>query len=171
LELLYYPDPRLREVAEAVAAIDDEVRANAKQMIEIMHAHKGIGLAATQVGWKRRLFVVGSPEGEAAKGEELVFVNPKITLRSGSMDSEEGCLSLPGIYATIPRAAKITMEALDLSGQKIRVDAEKLMASVIQHEIDHLDGILFVTRLSPADRQRVKKSLVELEEKYGDGGR
>ncbi|MBI1848973.1 MAG: peptide deformylase [Planctomycetes bacterium] len=170
MQLLYYPDPRLREVALPVPVVDEDVRANAKEMIEIMHAHKGIGLAATQVGWNRRLFVVGSPEGEEGRGLERVFVNPKIVSAAGAMESEEGCLSLPGIYATLRRSSMVVMEALDLEGRTVRLEAEKLLASVIQHEIDHLDGVLFITRLSPADRQRVKKQLRELEEKYRPDG-
>ena len=167
MELLYYPDPRLREAAQPALEVNDEVQEKARQMIEIMHAHKGIGLAATQVGWKRRVIVVGDPDGtEKTRREDLVLVNPRIVSSAGAVESEEGCLSLPGIYGRVPRSAAVVVEALDLAGRAIRIDGAGLASSVLQHEIDHLDGILFITRLSPADRQRTKKALRELEEKY-----
>ncbi len=167
MELLYYPDPRLREVAQPVPQVDDDVRSRAREMIEIMHSHGGIGLAATQVGWNGRVIVVADPEHpEAKSGTELVLVNPKIVESSGTMESEEGCLSLPGIYGQITRAARVIVDALGLDGKPVRIEASELAAAVLQHEVDHLDGILFITRLSVADRQRTKKQLRELEEKF-----
>jgi peptide deformylase len=167
MELLFYPDPRLREVALSLPEVNAEVREKVRRMFEIMRAHKGAGLAATQVGWMRRVFVVEAstgPEGEQTP--EMVLINPKIVSTSGTMKSEEGCLSIPGIVGVLNRFAHVVVEALDLDGKPIRVEGTKLMAAVLQHETDHLNGILFIEKLSPADRQRTKKPLRELEEKF-----
>jgi len=163
MELIFYPDPRLRAVAEGIDAVDDEVRALAEGMLEIMHRHRGIGLAANQVGVLRRLIVV-NPSGEP--GGEQVLVNPVVEEVSGSGVMEEGCLSFPGVYGEIERPARVRVRALDLGGEERRIEAEGLLAVVLQHEIDHLDGILFITRMTPADRAKNRKRILELEKEF-----
>jgi peptide deformylase len=163
MHLIFHPDPRLRAVADPVGAVDDEVRDLASGMIEIMHRHRGIGLAANQVGVLRRVIIV-NPTAE--RGKDLVLVNPAIESTSGSEVMEEGCLSFPGVYGEIERSAQVAVRALDLQGTEFRLEADGLLAVVLQHEIDHLEGIVFTTRMTPADRARNKKRLQELESEY-----
>lgn len=159
--ILTYPDPRLRQVSHPVAEITDEIREQALALFPAMYEDSGIGLAAPQVGWHVRIFVVnvtGKPE------DELVFVNPEITERSGGMWSfEEGCLSLPGIRGKVKRERAIKLTGTDLDGEPIELEADGLVARCILHEYDHLDGVLFIDRLSPAKRQSIKRKLRELE--------
>ncbi len=163
MQLVYYPDPRLTRSAEPIRTIDDEVRERAAAMIDLMHESKGVGLAANQVGWLERLIVV-SPTAE--RGQETVLVNPVIREASGRKVGEEGCLSVPGVYADIERAARVTVEALDLDGEPISIETGGLAAVVLQHEIDHLDGILFLSKMTPADRARHRKRLAEMDEEF-----
>jgi peptide deformylase len=165
MRLIYYPDPRLRAPAEPVAAVDDTVRDLATGMIEIMHEHRGIGLAANQVGVLRRVIIV-NPSGERGPDRDLVLVNPRIESGDGSEVMEEGCLSFPGVYGEIERKARVVARGLDLQGSEIRIEADELLAVVIQHEIDHLDGIVFTTRMTPADRAKNRRRLHELEKEY-----
>jgi peptide deformylase len=160
LELLYYPDPRLRQKATPVGEIDDEVKERLSAMVEILHRAQGIGLAATQVGWMVRLCLV-NPSGE--EGRHEVLINPEIFEEEGRAVSEEGCLSLPGIYADVTRPETVRVRYLDLEGNPHEREADGILATVIQHEVDHLDGILFITKISPADRLRIKKQLTSLE--------
>lgn len=164
MQLIYYPDPRLTRRAEEIARVDDDIRAKAERMIEIMHEKRGIGLAANQVGWLGRLIVI-DPTAEV--GRETVIVNPEIVEQTGRITGEEGCLSLPGVYAEVTRAAKVTVRGLDLQGEPIEIEAEGLQSVVLQHEIDHLDGILFIAKISPADRARHRKRLAELDREFG----
>ena len=140
----------LRQPAEHVEEFDDDLRQLAEDMFETMYSAEGIGLAAPQVGILKRLFVmdVGDPEAEAR-----AVVNPRIVEREGSEREDEGCLSLPGMFGPVDRAKKIVLEGEDLDGQPIRVEAEDLVARCIQHEIDHVDGVLFVDHLSPIKRR------------------
>ncbi|MCA8921885.1 MAG: peptide deformylase [Planctomycetes bacterium] len=159
--ILTYPDPQLRQISQPVEEITDEVREKTLALFPAMYADNGIGLAAPQVGWHARVFVVnvtGKPE------DELAFINPEITERSGGLWSfEEGCLSLPGIRGKVKRERKITLKGTDLEGKPIELSADGLVARCILHEFDHLDGILFIDRLSPAKRQSIKRRLRELE--------
>ncbi len=140
----------LRKRAEEVEAIDDELRRLAENMFETMYTAEGIGLAAPQVGVSKRLFVMDTrEEGSQARA----VVNPVLVERSGSERSEEGCLSLPGLVGVIERSARIVMEGLDLDGQPIRIEASELAAHCILHEIDHLDGVLIIDRVSPIKRK------------------
>lgn len=163
MQLVFYPDPRLTRRAAPIETIDDEVRERAAAMIELMHESKGVGLAANQVGWLERLIVV-NPRAE--RGHEIVLVNPVIVESSGRKTGEEGCLSVPGVYADIERASSVKVEALDLDGEPVSIETSGLAAVVLQHEIDHLDGILFLSKMTPADRARHKRRLADLDEAF-----
>lgn len=163
LEVVLYPDPRLRKATRAVEAVDDSVRSMAGRMVATMHKAGGIGIAAPQVGWDRRVCVVS---GTGDPGDEIVLVNPRIVSREGTATMEEGCLSFPGVSAAVVRAAEVSVEYTDLEGASVRLDASNLLGRCILHEVDHLDGVLFTTRFTPADRIRLKKALRELEDHY-----
>ncbi len=170
LQLTYYPEPVLLRKAAPIAVIDDEVRRKAAEMIPLMEVERGIGLAAPQVGWGVRL-LLAKPEGE---GEApVVLVNPEIVKKSGSEWGEEGCLSFPGIYGDVLRATDIVVKATDLDGKTVELAADGLFARVLQHEIDHLDGVVFVTKMRATDRKAAQKKLDELRARYearlGDG--
>lgn len=156
LEVLTFPDERLRTVAKAIPEVNQEIKTLIEDMFETMHDENGVGLAATQVDRHVRMFVLDvSQDGD----EPYVFINPEIIAREGSMLNEEGCLSLPHCYAKVERAEKVTMKALDKNGETFTKEAEGLMAICMQHELDHLDGKLFVDHLSPLKRERIKKKL------------
>lgn len=163
LEILEFPDPRLRRRAEPVAEVDDELRRLIDAMFETMYQAPGIGLAATQVNVTRRFMVIDVSED---KTERLVFINPEILSADGHQVMEEGCLSVPGIFAEVERAERIRVKALDRDGEPFEMDAEGLLATCIQHEIDHLDGKLFVDYLTPLKRQKVKR-LLEKQRRQG----
>jgi peptide deformylase len=163
-DLTLYPDPLLRHPAVAVAAFDEELRAIVAGMFERMYASKGVGLAAPQVGLKKRLLVL-NPTGE--KADELVLVNPHILARTGAATLfEEGCLSFPGIYAEIERPESCRVRAFRVDGTPFEGDYGGFTSRIIQHEYDHLEGVLLVDRMSPADRLRNKAALAELVGKY-----
>lgn len=156
LQILEFPDPRLRRVAQPVDDVSDRERELAQDMLETMYAERGIGLAATQVNEGVRLLVLDLSE---TRDQPRVFINPEIIGRSGSQTCEEGCLSVPGIYAEVERAEEIRVRALGLDGEPFEMDADGLLAVCIQHEIDHLDGKVFVDYLSPLKRRMVEKKL------------
>jgi peptide deformylase len=147
-------DPLLRRKAAAVPEVNDEVRALIADMFETMRAAEGIGLAAPQIGVGVRIFVMDV--GDEAVGPRA-FVNPRIVQRSGRIASEEGCLSLPGLSAEVERAARIVVEGLDEMGTPQRLEAVELVSRCIQHEVDHLDGLLFLDRVSPLKRKMLLK--------------
>lgn len=167
LTILEYPDPRLRTRAVPVDAVDARLRELIDDMLETMYAAKGIGLAATQVNVHRRLLVADVSE---SRREPRVFVNPEILSRAGTEISQEGCLSVPGYYDEVERAERIRVRALDRDGKPFEADLDGLLAICVQHEIDHLDGKLFVDYLSEMKRQRVRKKL-EKERKMRAEGR
>jgi len=167
LTILEYPDPRLRTVAQPVQAVDDSLRTLVDDMFETMYASNGIGLAATQVDIHRRLLVADVSE---ERSEPLVFINPEIVSRDAVALAQEGCLSLPGIFEDIERAQRIRVRALGRDGQSFEMEARDLLAVCIQHEMDHLEGKLFVDYLSELKRQRVRKRL-EKERKLRAEGR
>lgn len=149
--LVYHPDEVLRRTATAIDTFDAPLRELARAMIATMQAAHGIGLAGPQVGDDRRLFVIQVPEAEP-----IVFINPRIVAASPDQAKyEEGCLSIPGVYADVTRPDAVTVVAHNLSGDEFRLDAEGLPARVIQHEIDHLDGVLFIDYLSNRRRERL----------------
>jgi peptide deformylase len=163
-EVLKFPDKRLRQKSEIIAEITDEIRALAEDMLEVMYDEPGIGLAAPQVGESIRLIVVDT-EWSQEDGERtpLVLVNPEITDRGGEVVWTEGCLSVPDFEAEVERSERVTLRARDLDGETLEIAAEELQAVCFQHEIDHLDGILFIDRISRLKRnlyvQRRKKQL------------
>ena len=156
LEILEYPDPRLRTVATPVEAVDDEIRQLARDMLETMYAAPGIGLAATQVNVHRRLLVADVSEDQ---DQPVVLINPVIKVADGVEVREEGCLSVPGVYEEVERAERVTIQALNLEGRSFELEAEGILSVCIQHEMDHLDGKLFVDYLSELKRQRIRKKL------------
>ena len=156
LVILEYPDPRLRKKATPVAAVDDAVRQLIDDLLETMYAQNGVGLAATQVNVARRVLVVDVSE---TRDSPLSLINPQILGTEGSALTEEGCLSVPGIYDSVTRAERVTVSALDRDGKPIQIQAQGLLAVCLQHEIDHLDGKLFVDHLSELKRQLIRKRL------------
>jgi len=159
LHILHYPDPRLRIKAEPVAQVDESVRQLVDNMLETMYDAPGIGLAAPQVNVSKRLIVIDISE---TRDSPLCLINPVIAEREGSEVMEEGCLSVPGVYDTVERSAAIRVQALDRNGQIYEMKADGLLAVCIQHEMDHLEGKLFVDYLTEMKRQRIRKKL----EKY-----
>jgi len=155
-DILIFPDERLRRIAEPVEQFDADLARMVEDMFETMYEERGVGLAATQVDFHRRLFVADCSE-EA--DEPRVFVNPEIVERVGEVDSEEGCLSIPGIRETVRRAERVQVRAQDAEGKAFELEVDGLLAICIQHELDHLDGKLFIDYLSPLKRQRIRKKM------------
>ncbi|MEP6884090.1 MAG: peptide deformylase [Gammaproteobacteria bacterium] len=166
LVILEYPDPRLRKTAATVTVVDDALRQFADNMLQTMYAAKGVGLAATQVDVHKRLIVLDVSE---TRDQPLVLINPQLLKLEGSGPGEEGCLSLPGIYDKLTRATHIRVRALNRDGDSFEMDADGLLAVCIQHEMDHLDGKLFVDYLSELKRQLIRRRL-EKERKQRSAG-
>ncbi len=160
LNILNYPDPRLHTVAKPIKEVDVTIRRLIDDMAETMYDAPGVGLAATQVNQHIQLILIDTSE---TKDHLQVFINPKIIAKSGEKEYEEGCLSVPGIYESVTRADKVTVEALDRDGKKFTLKAEGLMSVCIQHEMDHLLGKVFVEYLSPLKRNRIKSKMVKLQ--------
>jgi peptide deformylase len=156
LDILHFPDPRLRNRALPVEHVDDAVRRLVDDMFETMYEAPGIGLAATQVDVARRVIVIDVSE---QRDQPLVLINPEILERAGEEEMEEGCLSVPGYYELVRRSAEVRVRALDREGKAFELETGGLLAVCIQHEIDHLDGKLFVDYLSEMKRQRLRKKL------------
>lgn len=155
LEILHYPDPRLRNISHAVTAVDERVRKLVDDMLETMYAAPGIGLAAIQVNVLQRVVVIDVSDDYC---QPLVLINPEILLLEGEeIESEEGCLSVPGIYENVKRPERVHVRALDRNGEIFEIEAQGLLATCIQHEVDHLDGKLFVDYLSRLKRHRIRK--------------
>jgi peptide deformylase len=158
LPILRYPDPRLKKVAAPIAKVDESIRALARNMAETMYEAPGIGLAATQVDVHKQLVVIDISE---AKDQLLVLINPRILSRNGLQEGEEGCLSVPGIYDKVERAERVTVRFLDFDGREQTLDAEGLLAVCVQHELDHLNGKVFVDYLSQLKQTRIKSKLLK----------
>jgi peptide deformylase len=158
LDILVYPDPRLRRKALPVESVDDEIRLLIRDMAETMYQAPGIGLAATQVNVSKRVMVIDHSDD---RNELQVFINPVIRSHRGETETEEGCLSVPGIVAPIKRAEEITVTALDSEGQHNEYTASGILAICLQHELDHLDGKVFVDYLSRLKRERIRKQLLK----------
>ncbi|HZN27232.1 MAG TPA: peptide deformylase [Burkholderiales bacterium] len=156
LPILHYPDPRLHNVAAPVTRVDDRIRQLIKDMAQTMYAAPGIGLAATQVDVHERVLIIDISE---TRDQLQAFINPEILERSGETETEEGCLSVPGIYDKVTRAERVIVQALNAQGEKFTLEAEGLLAVCIQHEIDHLDGKVFVEYLSRLKQQRIAAKL------------
>ncbi|KAB1512636.1 peptide deformylase [Photobacterium damselae] len=160
LPVLTFPDDRLRTIAQPVEKVDAEIQQIVDDMLETMYHEEGVGLAATQVNIHRRIVVIDT---SSTRDQPMVLINPEITATSGGDGIEEGCLSVPGSRAYIPRAAEVSVTALDRDGQSYRFEADGLLAICVQHELDHLNGKLFVDYLSPLKRQRIKQKLEKLQ--------
>ena len=167
LEILEYPDPRLRTRASRVAHVDEKIAHIIQDMFDTMYAAPGIGLAATQVDVHKRMLVGDVSEN---RDEPHSFINPEIIERDGVLQNEEGCLSVPGVFESVERAECIKVQALDIHGESFELEAEGLLSICIQHEIDHLDGKLFVDYLSELKRERIFKRLLKNRKQRAGGG-
>lgn len=156
LDILYYPDPQLRRSAAEIGTVDGEVATLVDHMLETMYAAPGIGLAATQVNVHQRVVVIDVSE---KSDNPLTLINPSVVKSEGDTEMQEGCLSIPGVYENIKRAAEVRVSAIDREGNPYEMDADGLLAVCIQHEIDHLNGKLFVDYLSPLKRNRIRKRM------------
>jgi len=155
-DILSFPDPRLRHIGEQVDVFDADIQRLIDDMLETMYHANGIGLAATQIGVQKQIATI---DISSTRDQPMVIINPEIIKAEGTQDSEEGCLSVPGAYDTIQRAAIVLVSALDRDGKPFEINGEGLLANCLQHEVDHLNGKLFVDYLSPLKRNRIKKKL------------
>ena len=169
MEIVLYPDPVLRRRATELPAFSPELEAKARAMFDLMYKAKGVGLAAPQVGESLQM-LVGNPTGDPAHPEqEFVLVNPRIVRRKGNEFGEEGCLSFPGIYAEVERNRSVVVSCLDRDGKAVERSFDGFSARIVQHEMDHLTGTLFIDRMSASDRIRASARLKELEERFRKG--
>ena len=162
MKIIHYPHPTLRHRSKPVRRVDDQLRSIIGEMFDLMYEAAGIGLAANQVDLPLRLFICNLA-AERGEGEEHVFINPIVSRPKGNEERDEGCLSLPGIYAPVKRPATVQFEAYGLDGTSVRAELEGMMARVVQHEVDHLDGVLFIDRLSSTAEMNVKPELEDFE--------
>jgi len=160
LEVVLYPDEGLAKMCEPVAQVDDELNQFIDDMFDTMYEHEGIGLAAPQVGVLKRVITI---DIEGDKTNQVVLINPEILESSGETGIEEGCLSIPGHRALVPRKEKVKVKALNRKGEEVIYEADGLFAICIQHEIDHLNGVLFVDHISALKRQRIKEKMQKLK--------
>lgn len=163
MHIVKYPHPTLRHRSKPLRRVDAELRRLVAEMFELMYAHKGVGLAANQVDLPYRLFIVNLASDPAAKQDELVFINPVITSRRGNAQDDEGCLSFPDIFAPVRRPERCVISAYNLRGEEVRYELGGLAARAVQHEYDHLDGVLFIDRLDEDARLTVQPALAALE--------
>jgi len=166
VQIVKYPHPTLRHQSKPLRRVDGELKKIVREMLDLMYEQNGIGLAANQVDLPYRLLVFNVTGDPAARDEEYVLINPVITDRKGSAEDREGCLSFPEIYAPVIRSEKVAVNAYSLSGEELSCQLDGLYARVVQHEADHLDGILFIDRLSPANELAVKEELAVLEREF-----
>ncbi|MBK1619403.1 peptide deformylase [Lamprobacter modestohalophilus] len=166
LDILTFPDARLRRTAEPVAQVDDNTRQLVDDMLETMYAAPGIGLAAIQVNVPQRVIVIDVSDD---RSQPLCLINPELIEREGDEEMDEGCLSVPGFFETVKRAERVRVRALDRDGEPFELETDGLLAVCIQHEIDHLDGRLFVDHISSLKRQRIRKKL-EKEQRTPQAG-
>lgn len=165
LPVLRFPDPKLRTVAQPVEVVDDALRAFIQDMFDTMYDSNGVGLAATQVNFHQRIFVADCAD-EEEEPQPLVFINPEITWKSESFKIyQEGCLSVPEYYADVERADHVTIKALNADGEEFTMDCDGLLAVCVQHEIDHLNGKLFIDYLSPAKQLLVREKMKKIEKR------
>ena len=162
VEIVTYPHFTLRYKSQPVTRVDRDLRNIASQMFDLMYEANGVGLAANQVNLPFRLFVMNMAAAPD-EGEELVFINPVISHPKGTEKAEEGCLSLPGVYGTVARAKQIHLQAFNLQGQEFKADVDGMFARVVQHETDHLDGVLFTDRMTTTGKLAIQESLEEFE--------
>lgn len=166
VQIIKYPHPTLRHKSKPLKRVDRELKQIIAEMFERMYSDQGIGLAANQVDLPYRLFVINVKGDPAEEGEAKVFINPVITRKSGSAEAQEGCLSFPDIWAPVRRPEKIMVTAYGIDGQEFCYEMDGLYARAVQHELDHLDGVLFVDRLSEANQLEVREDLEELIQEF-----
>jgi peptide deformylase len=166
MQIVNYPHPALRWKSSPVTRITPELREIVREMFELMYASEGIGLAANQVGLPYRLFVLNLTGKREEPDQEHIFINPEIVRRKGSQEAEEGCLSLPKLYGQVRRAGEIVVEAFDLDGRGFELTIDELGSRAIQHETDHLDGVLFVDRMNETARREVQPTLTDFESQF-----
>jgi len=164
--IVKFPHPTLRHKSKALRTVDAELRKIIRQMFELMYENEGIGLAANQVDLPYRMFVMNVRADPEALDEEHCFINPVITKRSGTAEGEGGCLSFPGIYAPVRRPEKVVLAAYNPAGQEVTYELDGLYARVVQHETDHLDGVVFVDRLNATGKLAVKQPLEDLQRQF-----
>jgi len=163
LQIVLYPHPCLRHVSKPLKRVDAQLQSIVGRMFELMYAHQGVGLAANQVALPYRLFVTNVTGDPQQKEAERVYINPILSGGKGTDEAEEGCLSIPGVHGDVRRAERITVHAYDLRGREVVEQLEELSARIVQHETDHLDGVLFIDRLSPTAQMSVREALSEFE--------
>lgn len=168
MEIVHYPHPTLRRKSKSISRVDSGLKSTVAEMFELMYTARGIGLAANQVDLPLRLFVINLA-GEKGEGEEMVFINPVLDQPKGSETAEEGCLSIPGVNGNVNRPAQVHVSAYDLSGNEIDFTASGLLARAIQHEHDHLEGILFIDRISDSEKKQLAGELEEFELEFQSG--
>lgn len=174
LQIIQYPHPTLRHASKPIRRVDAELKQMVRQMFDLMYAAKGIGLAANQVDLPLRLFVLNLKSDPTLPQEEMVFINPVVSQPKGSAEGEEGCLSLPGLYGPVVRPKQVRVTAYGLDGKEIDMVAGDLLGRCIQHECDHLDGVMFIDRMSPAARadlhDEIEDFLTVFESQRSTGG-
>lgn len=163
LEIIHYPHPTLRHESRPLRRVDAELKRMVAEMFELMYEHEGVGLAANQVDLPYRLFVMNQEGDPDAKEFERVVINPVISKGKGNEEGQEGCLSVPGVHAQVPRKTSIFLQAYDLSGNEIKEELRGFPARIVQHETDHLDGVMFFDRISPPARADIAGQIEEFE--------
>lgn len=163
MQILRYPHPALRRVARPLRAIDKNLRQQAEEMFQLMYEAKGIGLAATQVGLPYQFLVLNLTADPKQPDQEKIYINPVLVERKGTTEEEEGCLSLPGLFKTVRRAKNVKVQAYDLMGQLVELATNDLAARALQHEIDHLGGILFIDKIGAIAKLSIRGKLKDLE--------
>jgi len=167
LQIRIYPDEVLKKKAERVTEFNDELKRFVNQMLETMYERKGVGLAANQVGVLKRVVVIDLDSGKENQGKNpIILINPEIVKAEGEEVAEEGCLSLPGLYKKVKRALYVKVKAQNLEGEEFELEGEGLLARALQHEIDHLNGIVFIDRLSPLQKRLALEKYKKLRRKY-----
>jgi peptide deformylase len=165
LQLITYPHPTLRYPSKPLARVDAQLKDMVEEMFHIMYEHRGVGLAANQVNLPIRLFIA-NPSGEKETGPEMVFINPVIKRATGTAEAEEGCLSLPGVNAFVKRNKAVRVNAYSIEGKEIDIEVDGFLARIIQHEVDHLDGVLFIDRISDENKCQLLEDLSGFESTF-----
>jgi peptide deformylase len=166
MQIVSYPHPALRWKSKPIKRIDADLKQLIRSMFDLMYVTNGIGLAANQLALPHRFFIMNATGSAAESAAELVFLNPEIVRRKGSAESEEGCLSLPGLYGQVRRAERVVINAFDLEGQEFELELNDLEARVVQHENDHLDGVLFFDRMTETARRELEPRLADFEVQF-----
>jgi peptide deformylase len=166
LRIIQYPHPTLRHLSKPLRRVDAELHQIVQEMFDLMYEANGIGLAANQVDLPYRLFILNLLADPKARDQEFTFINPVLTNRKGMSEAEEGCLSLPGLYGQVKRPERVELNAYTLGGQEVTLELDDLFARAVQHEIDHLDGVLFIDRLTPTGELAAREALLDFEDQF-----